>query len=188
MATSRQPESKTSQQLMLLSPGRPANPSVLKDSEKDWMTFVVGSRLGSPKPLASIVHVGSCGRTSPESLQAVPAVISASSSIRWGSSGMGTPTECWTLNTSESPNDAVACLLSDILEDAGNVPPQCFLTEHNIQRLLYRLDKYKPSNSPLMAVLSGGQGMKPLSPSSSKRRRSSQPKAVKESASPANGS
>ncbi len=41
------------------------------------------------------------------------------SSGRWLNSGMASPTECWTLSTSESPSDAVASSLSDILETTG---------------------------------------------------------------------
>ncbi len=41
------------------------------------------------------------------------------SSGRWLNSGMGSPTECWTLSTSESPSDAVASSLSDVLETTG---------------------------------------------------------------------
>ena len=42
-----------------------------------------------------------------------------SSSGRWATSGMGSPTECWTLSTSESPSVAVECSLSDVLETQG---------------------------------------------------------------------
>ena len=35
---------------------------------------------------------------------------------RWLDSGMGTPTECWTLSTSESPSDASGSSLQDVLE------------------------------------------------------------------------
>ena len=38
---------------------------------------------------------------------------------RWLSSGMGSLTEFWTLKTSESPNVAVECSLSDVLETQG---------------------------------------------------------------------
>lgn len=38
------------------------------------------------------------------------------SSGGWGNAGMASPTECWTLSTSEYPSDAAASSLSDILE------------------------------------------------------------------------
>jgi hypothetical protein len=42
------------------------------------------------------------------------------SSGRWETSGMGTPTECWTLSTSEFPSaGAVSSSLADVLEEPG---------------------------------------------------------------------
>lgn len=49
------------------------------------------------------------------------------SSGGWGNAGMASPTECWTLRTSESPSDAVVSSLSDILETRP-VPPKYFLS------------------------------------------------------------
>jgi hypothetical protein len=49
------------------------------------------------------------------------------SSGPWRNSGTGSPTECWTFKTSESPTDAVDSSLSDILE-TGDVPSKYFLT------------------------------------------------------------
>jgi hypothetical protein len=48
------------------------------------------------------------------------------SSGAWETAGMGSPTECWTLSSSESPNAAAASSLSDILE-TGPVPAQVLL-------------------------------------------------------------
>lgn len=47
------------------------------------------------------------------------------SSGRWGNSGMGSPTEFWTLNISESPSSAVASSLSDVLETGPHLLRYC---------------------------------------------------------------
>jgi hypothetical protein len=65
---------------------------------------------------------------------------------------MGSPTEFWTLNTSECPNDADVCLLSDIIE-TGALPPQCFLTPTNIERMKSRLLEYTSEQNRLYQVL-----------------------------------
>jgi hypothetical protein len=53
---------------------------------------------------------------------------------------MGTPTECWTLNTSEWPNAAAVCLLSDTLE-TGVVPQRFFLSAKACAGILRRAEK-----------------------------------------------
>jgi hypothetical protein len=65
---------------------------------------------------------------------------------------MGSPTEFLTLDTSEWPNDAAECLLSDIIE-TGNRQPQYCLTDHNIQRLKMRLEKYASTDNELLLAL-----------------------------------
>jgi len=50
------------------------------------------------------------------------------SSPGFQNSGIVSPTECLTLNTSESPRDAVASSLSDILE-TGDLPPRFYLSK-----------------------------------------------------------
>lgn len=62
---------------------------------------------------------GSFSRTSLDSCHPTEGGIWVPSSGPWANSGMGTPGECWTLNTSEYPSDAVESSLSDILEPHG---------------------------------------------------------------------
>lgn len=57
--------------------------------------------------------------------------------------GMGTRGEFWTVNTSESPNDAVACSLSDILET--NVPLKFYLSRKAVAGILRRTEKWSRS-------------------------------------------
>jgi hypothetical protein len=47
--------------------------------------------------------------------------------------------ECWTLDTSESPSDAAACSLSDILE--SKVPSRFFLSSKAAKGILRRAER-----------------------------------------------
>jgi hypothetical protein len=61
----------------------------------------------------------------------------------WLNSGMGSPTECLTLNTSEWPSAAAVCSLSDVLETQP-VPQRFFLSAkacHGILRRASRRDR-----------------------------------------------
>jgi len=60
------------------------------------------------------------------------------SSGGWANSGIGGPTECWTLSTSESPSDAVASSLSDILETTGEHLRKYFLSPKAAAGILVR--------------------------------------------------
>ena len=62
------------------------------------------------------------------------------SSGRWANSGMGGPTEFWTLSTSEWPSDAVVCSLSDTLE-TGAVPQRFYLSPKACAGILRRAEK-----------------------------------------------
>jgi hypothetical protein len=53
---------------------------------------------------------------------------------------MGSPTECLTLSSSEWPNDAAVCSLSDILE-TGDVPLRFFLSATACRGILRRAEK-----------------------------------------------
>ena len=59
------------------------------------------------------------------------------SSGAWASSGMGSPTECWTLSTTEWPSVAAVCSLSDTLE-TGDVPQRFFLSAKACKGILRR--------------------------------------------------
>jgi hypothetical protein len=62
------------------------------------------------------------------------------SSQRWLNSGMGGPTECLMLSTSESHKDAEECLLSDVLE-IGEVQQKFFLSPKACAGILRRAEK-----------------------------------------------
>ena len=149
-ATSR--KSVVSQRVTSLWPELPVNHSLCRDAAKAWMMLVANSPFSSPSCLAQVVHDGSSGKMFPECCELTEDETSGRSSRAWGNAGMGSPTEFWTLDISEAPQDADVCLLSDILQ-TGSVPPQCYLTEHNIERMRLRLRKYVKESSPLLTAL-----------------------------------
>lgn len=53
---------------------------------------------------------------------------------------MGSPTEFWTLATSEFPSDAAASFLSDVLE-AGPLPQRYFLSPRACAGILRRAER-----------------------------------------------
>lgn len=153
-------------QLSMFSAAEPhANPSRLRGCAKDWLTL--GATSCSPLALLQrgIGPSGWFGRTSPAFFPVTEDGISVPSSASWGNSGMGTPTECLTLSTSEhaaspmlSPSADAVCSLSDILE-TGAVPQRFFLTAKACQGILRRAEnrgKELPAvlSSALLAVAS----------------------------------
>jgi hypothetical protein len=113
-----------------------ANPSASPASEKDWMIRVATSRSSILPLLTNIAPAGWFGRTSPASCRMEQELL-VPSSEGWGNSGMGSPTEFLTLNTSEFHSGAVACSLSDVLE-TGDVPQRFFLSARACKGILRR--------------------------------------------------
>lgn len=135
------------QMSMFFAEEPPANPSRSRDCERGWLTL--GETSCSPLALLQrgIGPAGWSGRTSPASCRLTEDGILEPSSGCWANSGMGSPTEFWTLNTSEhaaspslSHNGVVVCSLSDILE-IGDVPQRFFLTAKACQGILRRAEK-----------------------------------------------
>ena len=127
-------------QLTFFAEEPPASHSVSPDSEKDWMTLVATSCLPLVPLLQSIGPSGWFGRTSPACCQATEDGTLVPSSGSWASSGMGSHTAFWTLNTSEWPSAAAVCSLSDVLE-IGEVPQRYFLSATACRGILRRADK-----------------------------------------------
>lgn len=112
---------------------------------------VAGLRKGleDPRGNLALTYCGILDRFRPKWLiwENVPGVLSSSgggilapSSGRWANSGMGSATECWMLNTLESPKDAEECLLSDTLE-IGDLPHKYYLSPKACQGILRRAEK-----------------------------------------------
>ena len=156
------------QLLMFSSAEPPANPSASLDSDRAWMTLVATSPSSILPSLTSIGPTGSFGRMSPAFCPAAEDGTLVPSSGRWANSGMGSPTECWTLSTSEwtglsglSLKDDGVCSLSDILED-GSVPQRYYLSAKACQGILRRAaNRGKKLPEQLAAALRAAAGLTP---------------------------
>jgi hypothetical protein len=129
----------------------------LQGYERDWTILVATSCSltlqlligGNPKP--------SAGKTSPVCCQVTADGILEPSSKGWRNSGMGSPTEFWTLNTVEHmstsgqfPSEGVVCSLSDVLE-TGDVPLRYYLTAKACKGILRRAEKRGKVLPPMLA-------------------------------------
>ena len=147
-------------QLTFLSEEPPANPSQLQDLEEGWQMSAVTWRSNILNWLREKGPDGWFGRTSPASCQAMEDGTWVPFSGAWSSAGMGSHTECLTLNISEWPKDAAVCSLSDTLE-TGDVPQRFFLSAKACQGILRRAEKRGKELPPLLqqALHSVAQGM-----------------------------
>ena len=127
-------------QLTFLSEEPPVKVSPSQDSEKEWMTHVVTSRLPLSAWLTTYVQSGSYGKTSLVSCQVTEDGILEPSSGRWSVSGIACPGECWTLSTSESRKDADVCLLSHTLQEIGDIHPRYYLSAKACAGILRRAE------------------------------------------------
>lgn len=118
-------------------------------SEADWMTRVATWPSSFSKLLIENGPAGWYGRTSPASCHPMEDGTLAPSSQHWGNSGMGGPTECWTLSTAEYPSDAVVSSLSDILE-TGEVPQRFYLSAIACRGILRRSKNRGKTLPPLL--------------------------------------
>ena len=131
----------------------PASRSVSPDSERDWLIRVATSRLRILPLLTAIGPSGWSGRTCPACCHRAKDGTLEPSSEGWGNSGMGGPTESWTLSTSDWPSAASVCSLSQVLE-AGNVPRRFYLTPRACAGILRRAEKRgKDLPTPLRLAL-----------------------------------
>ena len=127
-------------QLTFLSEEPPANPSASQDSEADWTMIVVTSPLSFLGLLNEHGPSGWFGRTSPASCHKTEDGILVPFSEGWSNAGMGSPTECLTLNILEWPSAAAVCLLSDTLE-TGGLPQRFYLSPTACRGILRRAVK-----------------------------------------------
>ena len=108
---------------------------------KAWLAHVQGCGGKSCDSLMRHTPVGSSERTSLACCQATADRIWVPLSGRWETSGMGSPTEFWTLSSSEFPSAAVVCSLSDILESPGPHLRKYFLSAKAASGILRRAAK-----------------------------------------------
>jgi len=91
--------------------------------------------------LISCAPSGSSGKTSPVSCHQTEDGTLVPSSGRWQNSGMYSGGECLTLNTSESPKDAVDSSLSDVLQEISEISEKCYLTPKAAKGILDRAER-----------------------------------------------
>ena len=127
----------------------PASLSPLPDSAKDLQTPEVTSCLPTLESLTVLGLDGLCGRMSPAFCHRTEDGILEPSLRRWSSWGMGSPTECWTLNGSEWPSVVVVCSLSDVLE-TQQVPPRFYLSPKACAGILRRAEKRGKELPPML--------------------------------------
>ena len=130
-------------QLTFLWEEPPARASQSQDSERDLKTPEETSCSHILQWLIDLSPSGLSGKMSPVSCHLTEEKILEPSSQRWGKSGMGGPTESWTLNTSEFHKDADVCLLSDVLE-IGEVQEKFYLSPKALAWLRLREPKRLP--------------------------------------------
>ena len=153
---------------------RPASHSPSPDCVRDSLTHGEISCSPTLALLRGCVPSGSSGKTSLASCQADEAGTLVPSSGRWANSGMGGPTECWTLNTCEwgtgprpcrSAGDV--CSLSDVLE-TGQLPARFLLSARACSGILRRAERRgKPLPEALwraLTAVAGGMEETPQQP------------------------
>lgn len=126
---------------MFSSAELPANPSQSRDYERAWMIRVATSPSRISQFWIDTAPPGAVGRTSPASCHQAADGTLEPFSEGWGNSGMGGPTESWTLQVSEFPSVVVESSLSDILEPPGSVPQRCYLSPKACSGFLRRLTR-----------------------------------------------
>jgi hypothetical protein len=139
-----------------------ANPSQSLDSGKDSPTLAADSCSDFLKSLNATNLNGWSGKTCPVSCRATEDGILAPSSGGWRSSGTGGPIGSWTLSFSESPRDAVECLLSDVLE-TSDVPDRFYLSPKACAGILRRADKRGKTLPAMLATALQAQLQQSLS-------------------------
>jgi hypothetical protein len=138
-------------QLTFLSEEPPARASASRDCEADWQMIVATWHLSFFALLNEHGPDGWSGRTSPVFCLRREDGTLAPSSGAWQNSGMGGPTECWTLSTSEFHSGAVASSLWDILE-TGDVQRRFFLSAKACQGILRRAERRGKGLPPALAL------------------------------------
>jgi hypothetical protein len=135
-----------------------ASPSASPDSGKGLPTLAADSCSDFLRSLNVTGLDGLSGKMCPVSCRATEDGILAPSSGAWGSSGTGGPIGSWTLSFSESPRDAVECLLSDVLE-ASDVPDRFYLSPKACAGILRRAAKRGKTLPTMLATALEAQAL-----------------------------
>lgn len=141
-----------------------ASLSPLRACGADWPIPAATWRSSFLAWLSANGLAGSFGKMSLEYVRPMTDGLLVPSSGAWANSGTGGPTEAWTLSSSTWHSDASVCSLSDILEDAGNVPPKYYLSPRACAGILRRAEKRGKDlphalRQALQAVAEGSSGL-----------------------------
>ena len=131
----------TKENANLLLEAHPVNRSRLQGSDLEWMIHVATSPSTSYELLKKFSQHGSSSRMCLASCHRTTEGILLPSSEKWRTSGMGALTGYLTLNTSEFPKDADACLLSDILMEIIDVPQRFYLSQKACAGIIRRAER-----------------------------------------------
>ena len=157
--TSPQSDDATSNQLTLFAEASPAKTSAWLENVLAWLESEAGYGTNSIASLLNSLPVGWSLKTSPAFSAATTERTWPWFSEGWRNSGMGGPSGSWTLNTSEWPNDGVACSLSDILEAPGPHLQKYCLSPKAAAGILRRAERRgKQLPAPLEAALASVAG------------------------------
>src|SRR5690606_28871006 len=137
----------TLNQLTLFAEGSPARICPSRAVVRAWLEHGQDSGGSSTASWLAYVPGGLLSRTSLAFCRATEDGTWEPSSGRWGTWGMGGPTECWTLSGSDWPSDGSACSLSDVLETQP-VPPRFYLSPKAASGILRRAERRGRSLPP----------------------------------------
>ena len=127
------------EQLTLFAEDSLAKTSASQESDVDLLANALASGTSLRASLTKLSQHGLLLKTS--QVYSVPMLDETlpSSSIGWHSAGMAWGGECLTLKASDLPSDAVACLLSQVLE--AHVDARYYLSQKACAGILRRADK-----------------------------------------------
>ncbi len=135
---------------MSSSEDRPVSRSPSREEGSDSMTRVATWPSTMQGLLQMLSQPGSSTKTSQVSCHQTEDGTWEPSSQRWGTSGMASPGECWTLNSLEWPNAAVAFSLSDTLQEIGDVPQRFYLSQKACRGILRRAERRGKDLPPIL--------------------------------------
>jgi hypothetical protein len=139
-------ENTTFQQQTLFAEDFLARTYQWQDAARDWLENAQDSGTNSAGWLMKLARHGLLLRTCLVYCPPTEDGILPSSFPGWSTAGMASAGGFWTLDISESPNDAVGCSLSQVLE--ADVPPKYFLSAMAARGILRRAVKRRKKIRP----------------------------------------
>ena len=132
-------EKEQHQQLTLFAEGSLAKTYRLPESARVFLESDQDFGSNSIEFLKNLGHDGLLSRTSLACYPATEGPTLPPSFQGWRNAGIGGPTGCLTLSTSEFPRDAAVCSLSEVLQE--DVPSKYYLSPRAARGILRRAEK-----------------------------------------------